>query len=105
MRKIFIYLLIAVIIVVAGLFLFNAYLIGEGGEGGVGTDDVHADLDSPFFFLFDRCQFGLKAIGATWPDDGGGCMTVNCPCFVCAKCGNGVCGPGENKCNCSEDCK
>lgn len=25
--------------------------------------------------------------------------------FICIKCGNGICGPGENKCNCPEDCK
>lgn len=25
--------------------------------------------------------------------------------FVCGKCGNGICGSGENKCNCSQDCK
>jgi len=26
------------------------------------------------------------------------------PSGVCTKCGNGVCGPGENKCNCPQDC-
>ena len=26
------------------------------------------------------------------------------PSGVCSKCGNGVCGPGENKCNCPQDC-
>jgi hypothetical protein len=25
--------------------------------------------------------------------------------FVCVKCGNGVCGSGENICNCPKDCK
>ena len=24
--------------------------------------------------------------------------------FVCGACGNGVCGPGENVCNCAADC-
>ena len=32
------------------------------------------------------------------------CYCKKCMCFVCAKCGNGECGPGENKCNCPEDC-
>lgn len=24
--------------------------------------------------------------------------------FICINCGNGICGPGENSCNCEEDC-
>jgi eight-cysteine-cluster-containing protein len=26
-------------------------------------------------------------------------------CSVCTKCGDGICGKGENKCNCPEDCE
>ena len=32
------------------------------------------------------------------------CDCPKCLCFVCTICGNGVCGDGENKCNCPEDC-
>ena len=33
----------------------------------------------------------------------GGCKVTQ-QGFVCADCGNGVCGPGENECNCPQDC-
>lgn len=33
------------------------------------------------------------------------CTTVDKEHFICAKCGNGECGPGENSCNCMIDCK
>lgn len=33
---------------------------------------------------------------------GDGCMTS--PGFVCGKCGDELCGPGENECNCPMDC-
>lgn len=50
-----------------------------------------------------KCCKGLKSGGSYtvvddechWETDVGIC--INCP--------NGVCGPGENKCNCHEDCK
>lgn len=42
------------------------------------------------------------------PDDadctGYACMCPKCMCFVCTFCGDGVCGTGENKCSCPEDC-
>jgi len=34
----------------------------------------------------------------------GGCLTPKCPCYVCTKCGDGLCGKGENGCNCPKDC-
>lgn len=27
-----------------------------------------------------------------------------CMCYTCLKCGDGICGPGENYCNCNRDC-
>ena len=32
------------------------------------------------------------------------CDCPKCLCFVCVACGDGLCGPGENKCNCPNDC-
>lgn len=34
----------------------------------------------------------------------GACYPLNRANYVCAKCGNHVCGPGENPCNCVVDC-
>ncbi len=48
------------------------------------------------------CCSGLKQIPCVKPNEKGECM--ECGGFYCAKCGDGVCGPGENKCNCV-DCQ
>jgi len=57
-----------------------------------------------YFFNDDVCCEGLVKIKNTWPYYDS-CMGVTDGSFICAKCGNGVCGPGENKCNCPKDCK
>ncbi len=53
-------------------------------------------------------EYTVCCEGLTSVDDcvgwDGGCECPNCPCYVCTKCGNGECGPGENHCNCPEDC-
>jgi hypothetical protein len=49
-----------------------------------------------------QCCDGLTSIGCDTPE-GEQCT----PCvggFICAKCGDGTCGPGENQCNCTGDC-
>lgn len=51
-----------------------------------------------------HCCKGLTAIGCNKPDAHGGCTTPLCESFTCANCGNGVCGIGENACNCPSDC-
>ena len=54
-----------------------------------------------------KCCAGLKAISCAQPNSQGECHNedFNCDSFPCANCGNGICGLGENKCNCPEDCK
>jgi len=51
-----------------------------------------------------QCCPGLVQIGCEYVDEQTGqCM----PCVgaaYCTYCGNGECGPGENRCNCPEDC-
>ncbi|HOX45544.1 MAG TPA: dockerin type I repeat-containing protein [Myxococcota bacterium] len=52
-----------------------------------------------------KCCAGLTPIPFTVLDDVTlACMGVNCPCFVCARCGDGTCGQGETRCNCPGDC-
>lgn len=63
----------------------------------------------------DKCCDGLTPISMSrvcnTPGDEMGCNKNGCfppppcDCFICANCGNGVCGLGENRCNCSKDCK
>ncbi len=55
-------------------------------------------------YEFSPCCNDLEPITYAEVSETGDCMFVNCLCFVCANCGNGMCGPGENYCNCPEDC-
>lgn len=32
------------------------------------------------------------------------CEFLNCDCWICIVCGDGVCGMGEDFCICLEDC-
>jgi hypothetical protein len=51
------------------------------------------------------CAPGLTA--AVWKmkaSDGAGCAQPRCPCHICVKCPDGICGEGENDCICPEDC-
>ncbi len=56
----------------------------------------------------EQCCAGLTPVPANTPidpfDPDTACASPNCPCFVCTRCGNGVCGTGENLCNCESDC-
>lgn len=52
-----------------------------------------------------KCCEGLKPISCIKPANG---ICPSRPCagaVYCARCGNGICGPGENMCNCPRDCK
>jgi hypothetical protein len=49
----------------------------------------------------------LNLIGCAPPaaETGGECRPGCVGASVCARCGNGECGPGENECNCPDDCE
>ncbi len=55
------------------------------------------------------CCSGLTKTGAEsayYSSNGNECIEMPTPRdLVCTNCGNGVCGLGENKCNCPADCK
>ena len=50
-----------------------------------------------------RCCAGLFAIDCQVQDDNGICMLCDGG-SICTNCGDGVCGEGENTCNCAVDC-
>lgn len=50
------------------------------------------------------CCANLSPIGCDRPDAGGNCQPGCVGATICAKCGDNTCGPGENKCNCPQDC-
>jgi len=64
--------------------------IGEGEKGSIISNDV--------------CCPGLTQIANSWPADSG-CIAPTDGSFICSYCGNGICGKGENICNCLKDCK
>lgn len=69
----------------------NSRCLGEGEPGS-------------WHIPTDQCCEALQKI----PQDKNtiaGCVASEDPTlFFCAHCGNGTCGPGENPCNCPEDC-
>lgn len=52
----------------------------------------------------DVCCAGLTKISNSFPS-GSACVAPINTSFVCSYSGNGVCGKGENTCNCASDCK
>lgn len=50
-----------------------------------------------------KCCAGLQALKVVKLGNGTACSN-EISGYVCAKCGDGICGIGENKCNCSNDC-
>jgi len=51
------------------------------------------------------CCEGLTVIGCDKPDASGNCPPACAGASYCTKCGDGICGKGENKCNCPQDCE
>jgi hypothetical protein len=71
------------------------------GDGYMGQDN----LCCPGLMPVADCEEIPVNCDPTDPDCVGySCSCPKCLCFVCTKCGDGQCGPGENKCNCEQDC-
>jgi len=51
-----------------------------------------------------KCCAGLQSLKVVKLGGGVSC-SEEISGYVCAKCGDGVCGAGENPCNCANDCK
>jgi len=67
---------------------------GEGDQ----FENLSGDLNQ-------RCCAGLQAIKVKMPTSAGTCAPVSgCECYVCVRCGDEVCGPGEDVCTCFADC-
>ncbi len=93
--------LVLIIVIFFSLKLCLKYFHGVG-EG----EKIEGSSTSLFSFSIGReCKPGLKAIGDAIYSKDGVCGYPLCDCYVCTKCGDGVCGKGENHCNCKEDCK
>lgn len=95
----YIFLIVCVVVIAAGIVWFSLSnsnkeaCIKEGGTLAVSPTETR------------DCCGGLKPIGCARPDTGGQCPPSCFGASYCTKCGDGVCGKGENICNCSQDCK
>jgi len=89
--------IIILIILIGGFFLFNSNnpnkesCVKEGESGNART------------YSIKKCCQGLTEIKLDSPINGE-CEKVM-DGFGCTKCGDGICGKGENYCNCPGDCK
>lgn len=62
------------------------------------------DVDMFTVIRKNECARGLTpVIGAR--EFNGSCVFPMCNCYVCTKCGDSICGKGENFCNCPKDCE
>ncbi len=52
----------------------------------------------------DECCPGLSVLNSNFIPDSGQCQGARCYEPVCAACGDGVCGAGENYCSCAANC-
>ena len=76
--------------IVFGVFIFNVTGLDEGQKtGAIGGK---------------HCKIGLTKVLAQSPLANGTCITP-LSILVCLRCGDGICGKGENFCNCSKDWK
>ena len=82
-------------------WFWNYSLIGAVKEG-----DAFRPYDLYSYQNYKRaCAEGLKPIPFSYGKGGqGGCSGPMTPYYICAKCGDGVCGPDENPCSCPVDC-
>jgi len=103
MRKIILIIFVTIVIaILLYIILLNInsqwtpFSVGEGSTISLNSEDS--------ILLKYKCKFGLRPISAT-DYISGICVHPACFCYVCTKCGDGVCGIGENICNCKEDCK
>jgi len=82
------------------LFL-PGFIAGEPGPSGL-AECITEGGSRPVVPGALPCCLGLVSIPCAEPV---GDICQPCPgATICADCGNGICGPGENTCNCPEDC-
>lgn len=79
-------------------------LPADAGPDQGGGDCVPAGGSVPVIPNAPFCCPGLQLIGCERPGADGTCPAGCEGASICAACGDGVCGPGENPCNCFADC-
>jgi hypothetical protein len=107
--KIFLIIFAIFVVIVFIFFGYTAFFAKEIKDGTITGKRIFpftADEGKQFTGGLGNfsCKPGLKAIADANVFENT-CAYPMCDCFVCTKCGDGVCGIGENHCNCPQDCK
>jgi len=82
------------------------------GKCEAGEDSASCPADCPAdcvkegmpLGMDETCCPGATELNSSWIAQDGECMGTFCWSPVCANCGDGDCGPGENYCSCPDDC-
>ncbi|WP_347987326.1 hypothetical protein [Methylomonas sp. AM2-LC] len=61
------------------------------------------DIEGKEQGLGSQCCEGLTAIAASSLEQGR-CVSGPASIQICTRCGDNICGKGENSCNCTKDC-
>ena len=94
------------IIIISGLTLLVALVIAPLISAQV-SDSQCADIGQEGDVFGAHCCSGLTPVPINVEPINGACLKEYPPYgtqFLCIKAGDGVCGAGENKCNCPQDC-
>ena len=79
----------------SGLHIKTGNCVKEGKSPGIGG---HGGSGGP------QCCPGLTEISEKAANGKGACAWSPAGFAICAKCGDGICGEGEDYCNCPKDC-
>lgn len=104
--KLLIPILVIVGIIILGLVAWEAYeLLKPESPESTACVQEGEKIDLMSGSELECCE-GLKGVADLYFDETiGKCQVGGDELSVCVKCGDSVCGIGENKCNCPEDCK
>jgi hypothetical protein len=83
-------------------------IVAMAAIAGCGSNDCVAEgqqIGAKVVGAPTTCCEGLAPIPVRVPADNGTCSVAPPDVQVCTRCGDGVCGSGENRCNCPGDCK
>lgn len=92
-----------VCIAIAVLIIFIAVLSAKTSDNNRMINAAGGCMNEGEYGLKACCNLGMTQISCASVSGPFKCMIAGCG-SVCTYCGNGVCGDGENWCNCPKDC-
>jgi len=97
-----------IFLLIVGSLIFSGCSVSSCKKAGEASYNVSMGPDG----YFGECCEGLIEISggliyepANPYADKNGCISLEGGATICSDCGNGICGKGENYCNCPNDCQ